>query len=59
VGWELVGVVDSFITHGGYSGAYVIAFIGAIMAAIFGILNLLSGNIVLFIVAIFFFQEVA
>lgn len=36
-------------------GAYVIAFIGAILAAIFGILNLLSGNIVLFIVAIFFF----
>jgi len=36
-------------------GAYVIAFIGAIMSAIFGILNLLSGNIVLFIVAIFFF----
>jgi len=36
-------------------GAYVIAIIGAIMAAIFGILNLLSGNIVLFVVAIFFF----
>jgi len=36
-------------------GAYVIAFIGAIMAAIFGVLNLLSGNIIMFVIAIFFF----
>jgi len=36
-------------------GAYVIAFIGAILSAIFGILNLLSGNIVFFIIAIFSF----
>lgn len=33
----------------------MIAFIGAILSAIFGILNLLSGNIVFFIIAIFSF----
>jgi len=36
-------------------GAYVIAFIGALLAAIFGVLNLLTGNIVLFVIAILFF----